>query len=87
MSSLIFRFSTRSRAIDMQKTVDPLLAVLDKCKIPYEPKIASPRQVERGIRDNFNWELAVPLKSPMTDEQLDCVKSNLPHGADVELVQ
>jgi hypothetical protein len=71
----------------MQKPVDPLLAILVRCKFPHEIGDSRFKEVHRGIRGNFNWELTVRLKSPMTNEQLDCVKANLPHGADVELIQ
>lgn len=69
----------------MQKTIDPILTALDKCGMIYDPSYDL-QPVNRGIADKLNWELKIHPTVRVTDDLMECVRDNLPHGVDVDLL-
>jgi hypothetical protein len=80
---LVFRFSSYTKP-DMQKTIDPVLAALVKCGVTYDPDCKL-EHVSRGIVQKVNWELNIRTKVSVSQDLLECIRANLPHGVDVDL--
>lgn len=69
---LIFKLQVSPGSVDMQKTVDPVLDAVGRCKISYD---------ERGvIVDRVKGLILVPVQVTVASSQLESLKQNLSPG-------